>query len=339
MAVTAASEPAAIPLRHSGNAATRGPLALGIACAAQGIATLISTPRCAAPLARSKGAALTILATITLFLACGQRTDAEVKFEVGGAVEAADETLDVRVDVTNNGDIAASALEVRGELGDEHDVVPMPEGVPAARTRSVMFRFTKVPPPGVHVLGLRLDYTEAATPARAAASTSQRAFLLLSLGTNPPPAVRVSAAESRLATRGAVPVALESADGAPHRVRVRVLTPRGLNADSPVEVDVPATGAARALVPVLRGNVPRPSRQGILVVAEVVETAVPHASVASTIIDVEAHPALLPRLRWWLGGLAVLLLAAAAVVEARSRRRDVAAAGIVGPDAAVRPSS
>jgi hypothetical protein len=298
-----------------------------------------SGPRGAAfPEWRHRVRAITV--ATALLCAAEPAASAEVKFEVGGAVEAADETLDVRVDVTNNGDVAASALEVRGELGDEHDVVPMPEGVPAGTTRSVMFRFAKVPPAGVHVLGLRLDYTEAATTARAAATASQRAFLLLSLGTNPPPAVRVSAAESRLATRGFVPVTLESADGAPHRVRVRVLTPRGLNADSPVEVDVPGTGAARADVPVLRGNVPRPSRQGILVVAEVVEAAaVPHASVAATVIDIEAHPALLPRLRWPLGALAVLLLAAAVVVEARSRRRHLAAAGTVAPDAEVRPSS
>jgi len=323
MGAVAAGGSSAYRLRHSGSA------------------TLISKPRCAAPLARNQAAARVAITAIALILAFGAGTPAaaNVKFEVGGAVEAADESLDIRVDVTNNGDVAASALEVRGELGDEQDVVPMPDGVPAGTTRSVMFRFAQVPPAGVHVLGLRLDYTEEATAGRAAISTSQRAFLLLSLGTNPPPAVRVSAAESSIATRGAVPVTLESADGAPHRVRVRVLTPRGLNADSPVEVDVPATGAARADVPVLRGNVPRPSRQGILVVAEVVDAGVPHASVAATVIEVEAHPALLPRLRWSLGALAFLLLAAAAVVEVRSRRRLVAAAGTGARDPEVRSSS
>ncbi len=192
-----------------------------------------------------------------------------MRFEVGGAVESADEALEVRVDVINGGDVAATAVDVRGELGDEVDQVALPNGVPAGATRSVLFRFARVPRPGVHVLGLRLDYTEAAASGRTAVTTSQRAYLLLSLGANPGEALRLSAGEASIGTRGMVPVRLESADGASHRVRVRVLTPRGLNADSPVEVEVPATGAATAEIPVLRGSVPRPSRQGILVVAEV----------------------------------------------------------------------
>lgn len=276
-------------------------------------------------------------AAIALLLLCALPAAAAVRFEVGGAVEAADEALDVRVDLTNGGDLAATSMEVRGEIGDEEDLVPLPAGVPAGAMRSVLFRFARVPPPGVHVLGLRLDYTEAAVPGRTPVTTSQRAYLLLSLGANPAPALRLTASEATISTRGAVPVRVESADGAAHRVRLRVLTPRGMNAESPVEVDVPAAGAATVAVPLLRGNVPRPSRQGVLVVAEVLGGDLAQASVVATIVHVAPNPALLPRLRWPLGLGAAALLIAAAALEARSRRRASAAAGSGEPE--VRPSS
>jgi hypothetical protein len=275
---------------------------------------------------------------IAILVACGPHpAAAEVTFEVGGAVESADGTLEVRVDVTNGGDAAATALDIRGELGDEEDLVAMPNGVPAGATRSGLFRFARVPRPGVHVLGLRLDYTDAAAPGRTAVTTSQRAYLLLSLDANPAAALRLSASEATIGTRGTVPVRLESADGASHRVRVRVLTPRGLNPESPVEVDVPATGAATAEIAVLRGSVPRPSRQGIVVVAEVLDGDVAQASVATTLIHIEPDPALMPKLRWPLAGIAVCLLIAAAIAEARSRQRARAAAG--SGETEVRPSA
>lgn len=278
------------------------------------------------------------LATATLIVICGALpAAAEVRFEVGGAVEEAGETLDVRVDLVNNGDLAAMTVDVRGELGDEEDLVATLNGVPRGATRSVMFRFDRVPPPGVHVLGLRLDYTEEAAPGRTPVTTSQRAYLLLSLGANPGDALRVTAGEATFGTRGTVPVRVESADGAAHRVRLRVLTPRGLNPEAPVEIDVPATGAATAEVAVLRGSVPRPSRQGILVIAEVVGGEMAQASVVATLVHVTPHPALLPRLRWPLGFLAAALLVAAGVAEARSRRRVQADAGSSEPE--VRPSS
>ena len=102
------------------------------------------------------------------------------RFEVGGAVESADEALEVRVDVFNAGDVAATAVDVRGEFADEADVVTLPEGIPAGATRSALFRFAHVPRAGVHVLGLRLDYTEAAAAGRVAVTTSQRAASLSS---------------------------------------------------------------------------------------------------------------------------------------------------------------
>jgi hypothetical protein len=245
-----------------------------------------------------------------------------VRLQVGGAVESTDEGLDVRVDITNKGDVAAATVDVRAELGDEVDQRPVDGGVAAGATHAIVFRFAGMPsPPGIHVLGLRLDYTEAAAPGRAAGSASQRAYLLLALGANPPAAVTVSAGESTLETLGAVRARVTSADGAAHRVRLRVLTPRGLNANTPVEVEVPASGAVEAQVPVLRGTVPRPSQHGVVVVAEVVGAPLAQAAVATTLVHVSGDPALMPRLRRPIAAAAVLLLLAAGILERRAYRR------------------
>lgn len=290
-----------------------------------------------APFPERRGRGLT--AAIVLVLCGALSAAAEVRFEVGGAVESADDALEVRVDVINKGDVAATAVDVRGELGDEVDLVPLPNGVPAGATRSVMFRFAHVPRPGVQVLGLRLDYTEAAAPGRTPVTTSQRAFLLLSLGATPAAALRITVGEPTIGTRGTVPVRLESADGAPHRARVRVLTPRGLNADTPVDLEVPAAGGATAEIPILRGAVPRPSRQGILVVAEVLGGNVAQATVATTVVNVGPDPALLPKLRWPLAAAVVALLLAAAILESRARRPAVAPAEAAITETDSRPSS
>lgn len=257
--------------------------------------------------------------------ASGAGHAAGVQLGVSGAVESQDGRLEVRVDVENRGAVDATRLDVRAELGDELDQKALEGGVIAGGLRSAWFTFTTPPRPGVHVLGLRLDYSEAAGEGRAASQASQSAFLLLSVGANPPATVRVTAGESSFDLTGAVPVRVESVDGRPHRARVRVLTPRGLNANTPAEVDVPAAGAAEASVPLLRGNVPRPSRQGVVVVAETLDGDVAHAAVATTLVHLEADPALMPKLRKWIAGAAILLLIAAGVAEWRRRRAQSSA--------------
>jgi hypothetical protein len=163
---------------------------------------------------------------------------------------------------------------------------------------------------------LLIDYTPRTPVAGASAAMSQRAFLLLSLGAAPPPAVRLSAPELALRDRALLPVTLQSADGAAHRVRLRVLGPRGLNAEhAQDEVAVPATGTAAVSVPLLRGGVPRPSRQGVLLVAETLDGDLARASTATTVVEVAAPADLMPRLRVPFLLAAALLLAAAAVLE------------------------
>jgi hypothetical protein len=244
---------------------------------------------------------------------------------VSGAVEPVDGQLEVRVDVANKGAVDAASLDVRAELGDEADRKGIAGGVPAGASRSARFTFGPPARHGVHVLGLRLDYTEAAVEGRGAASVSQSAYLLLSIGATPGEMVRVSAGEASLDLTGGLPVRVESADGKSHRARVRVLTPRGLNANAPVEVDVPAGGTATAAVPLLRGNVPRPSRHGVVVVAETLDGDLAQAAVTTTLVNVEADPALMPKLRTWIAGTAILLILAAGVAEWRRRKQHATA--------------
>jgi hypothetical protein len=111
---------------------------------------------------------------------------------------------------------------------------------------------------------------------------------------------------------------VESGDGAPHRVRVRVQTPPGLQAPDPAEVTVPPTGRVTATVRVWRSSAPRGTRQALLVVAESLDGAEPAVSVPA-FADMQPDPAWMPRLRRPLGMLALLLMACAALLEVRRR--------------------
>jgi hypothetical protein len=117
---------------------------------------------------------------------------------------------------------------------------------------------------------------------------------------------------------GDVRVGVESADGAAHRVRVRVLTPPGLQAPDAAEVAVPASGRVTATVRVWRSSAARGSRQPLVAVAESMDGERADAS-AALFADVLPDPAWMPRLRRPLGALALLLMAAAALLELRRR--------------------
>lgn len=238
---------------------------------------------------------------------------------MGGSVDVNDERIEVRVDVRNGGDAPATALSVEGDLLDGRAQAQLTGDIPPGEARSVVLRFAAdVPRPGVHALTLFLDYTEMG-PA-GPQPVSQRGYLLLALGSAAEPAVRVSLPELRMKWSGVMEVALESADGAPHRVRVRIEGPRGLRADNPHrEVDVPARGSVVAPVRVFRGAVPWSSRQGVLAVATATDGPLARTTVATGIVEVLPDPAWMPRLRRPLLALALALLGLAIYAELRRR--------------------
>jgi hypothetical protein len=132
--------------------------------------------------------------------------------------------------------------------------------------------------------------------------------------------VRLSARDVRVLYYGDVEAAVESADGAPHRVRVRVQTPAGLQAPDPAQVDVPAAGRVTASVRVWRSSAPRGSRQALVVIAETLDGAGAAAS-QQVFAEILPDPAWMPQLRRPLGVAALLLMAAAALMELRRGRR------------------
>ena len=71
----------------------------------------------------------------------------------------------------------------------------------------------------------------------------------------------------------------------------------------------------------LRGSAPRPSRQGVVVLAETVGEEVANASAATAVVEVQPDPAWLPRLRRPLAAVVMALLAAAIYAELREKRR------------------
>jgi hypothetical protein len=247
----------------------------------------------------------------------GAGVHAAAQLTVKGTVAPEDEELVVSLQVDNVGDTAASPLTVSAELLGRYDEAQKDTGVAAHSWTEVQLRFPRGEPrPGVHVVALRLDYQSPP----AGPSVSQAAYLLLALGANPAPAVRVSVAETTLDTRGRVGVALESADGRPHVARLRLITPKGLNPFGEAgDVQVPAQGRATASLEILRGSVPRGTRQGVLVAAATMDGDTQTAAVTEGAVVIAADPALMPRLRIPLAITAVLLLLAATGFEVRRR--------------------
>jgi hypothetical protein len=244
--------------------------------------------------------------------------DAAARLDVKGSVAPQDEELVVSLEVDNRGDAAVAPLVIRGELLGRYDEVQKENGVAAGSWTQAELRFPReaVTRPGVHVIALRLDYQSSSS----APWSSQAAYLLLALGANPPPAVRVFVGETTIETRGRVEASLESADGRPHVARLRLLTPKGLNPfGDTAEVAVPAQGRVKAALEVLRGSAERNVRHGILVAASTTDGDVQTSAVAEGAVVIEKDPGVMPRLRIPLTVLSIGLLLAATAVEVRRR--------------------
>jgi hypothetical protein len=232
-------------------------------------------------------------------------------------VASSEESLEVHVELRNGGDTPATSIDVEGELFGNQARDRLADGLAPGVARSVVLRFPPdVPQPGVHALMLLLDYTEAA--ANGPVSMSQRAYLLVALGGAAEPALRLSAANIRMAWSGLLDVGVESADGAPHSVRLRVEGPRGFRTDNPARsIEVPAHGKVSVPVRVFRGTVPWDSRQGVVVVAAANDGPIVRTCVATAVVQVVPDPAWSPRLRVPLALAALVLLGLAALAEAR----------------------
>ena len=245
---------------------------------------------------------------------------AEVRLQTSGAVLSGPPRVQVRVDLANLGDAPARSVSIEAELLGQRRISRLEDELPPQVGGSATFPFdVGALPPGVYPLALHVQYARSAV---AGDSASQRGYLLLALGANPPPAVRLTVPPVHLDTMASVVVRIDSADLRAHRVRLRMLTPRGLQPFGPEpEVDVPRFGGVNAEMRLLRGGAPRPSRQGVVVLAETVGEEPASASAATAVVEVQADPAWMPRSRWPLLAVAVLLLAAAGYAEKRRRDR------------------
>jgi len=253
-------------------------------------------------------------------LSCAARARGEAALDVAGTVLATEPRLEVRVEVTNRGDQPAPGVEVAGELlavraQRRLDAIL----VPGARG-AVRLDFEVVPPrPGVYALTLLLEHPLPGTPDAAGNPplASQRAWLLVALGANPAPAVRISPRPLRLAVRGELAVSVASADASAHRVRLRALTARGLRTEGePPVIEVPATGEARAGLALMRAGAPQGTRHGVLLVAEALDGPLARTTVAVASVEVAPDPSLLPHWRTALLVLGLVLLAVVVAAEA-----------------------
>jgi len=256
----------------------------------------------------------------------------EAVLDVSGRVVATAPRLEVRVTLTNRGDVRAGPIDVRGELFGERGEARLAGGLAPAAEGLVMLDFAPTPPrPGLHALTLLLEHPVEGPPDGAGnpPMSSQRAFLLLALGANPGEAVRIDAEPLSLDVRGILLVRLESRDGQGQRVSLRALTARGLRPEGdPIEVVVPPRGHATARIPLSRAGAPRGSRQALLLVAETLDGPLARTSVAAASVELLSDPARLPRLRVPLlvAGLALLVLALGYEVRVRRRARQTPAA-------------
>jgi hypothetical protein len=122
--------------------------------------------------------------------------------------------------------------------------------------------------------------------------------------------------------RGDLAVRLESADGEPHRVRLRALTARGLRAEGGgAEVAVPAKGASPAVLPLVRAGAAPGSRHAVLLVAEALDGPVARTAVVAVPVEVAPDPSRMKHLRVPLLVLGLLLVAVALGTEGWRRLR------------------
>lgn len=244
---------------------------------------------------------------------------------MSGEVVGTTPRLAVRVTLTNRGETALGPIDVTGELFGEGQQAQLRGPLAPGASADVVLEFERGPDrPGLHALTLLAEHPLPGAPDAAGNPplASERAWLLLALGASPGEAVRIESDRLRLDVEGALAVRVSSRDGAAHRVRLRALAARGLRTPAEaVEVEVPATGQATVVLPVVRAGAPRGSRHGLVLVAETPEGPIARTSVAAALVEIEGDRAWLPRVRAPLAGLGVALVLLALGYEIHARRR------------------
>jgi hypothetical protein len=246
---------------------------------------------------------------------------AQTRLDIAGVVNGVtDDAIGIRVGLTNRGPEVARKLSVRGSLFGEASEARLEGELGVGGTRELLLSFpTAHGAPGLHAVELMLDYSTG--PREAALPFTQPAWVMIAIGEQVQPSVKLRLGPGRVDTAGRLEVGLESADGAAHRVRLSVTTPPGLRGRPSVEsVDVPARGEVTTPVWLFRVDAPWNSQQGLLVVARDENGPLVRTSVAAGSAQIGSDPARLPRWRRALVGVAFLLLAAALAVELRRRR-------------------
>lgn len=238
---------------------------------------------------------------------------------VSGTVAASPGSIEVTARIANPGSTIKGPLTVRGELLGQEDAALLERGIPAGETAEAPLEFSAdIPRPGIHLLFLRIESPERAPDGGPRTTEVETAYLLLSLGAGVTPAVRLAADPVRLVDSGRLRVRIESADGAPHRVKLRALGPATLLFEPPGEpVAVPAGGAITATVRVLRGRSAWGARQKALVVASPLDGPLERTEVLAVPIEIGSDPAVLPRIRVPLAAAGVALILTALAIESR----------------------
>lgn len=221
------------------------------------------------------------------------------------------------MDVKNTSAEPLLRVRVSGDfLGSHAEAQPGAIGVGRTAHAVLVFPYATEWRPGRHVLPLSIDYA-----AGNLSRVNLLAYLILPLAATAEPAFRIAAPVMRLDIRSRLVVRLESADGQPHRARVRVLTPRGLAAPDPSPlVDVPARGAVTTDVILLAGTVLPESRQGVLIVAQALDGSTERMAVATSEVDIAPDPSWLGPLRAPLFLATLILVGAGALAEGRRPR-------------------
>ncbi len=237
-----------------------------------------------------------------------------------------EQTIEVRVELTNRGADAARQVAVEGELFDHEAQARLPVDIAAGETRGLTLGFPlDGAAPGVHAAALMIDYQSG--PEAAGTRYSQPAWVLIALGEQAGPSVKIHLKDASIDVTGRLDIILESADGAAHRVRLVVKTPHALRAH-PVEsvAQVPGHGTLTTPVQLFRVDAPWNSRQGLLVIARDETGPLVRTAVAAGAARISGDPARLPWLRRRLIALALLLLAFAVGAEVWSRHQAPVAA-------------